>query len=271
MENLQGIRGIAGRLAQLSLPESSAALASRYRQNVPFPHLVIDDLFDPEALAALRTEMFQTKNSDWFHHQTQQIEKLGQKSAIGLGETGFQLIALLHSAAFLYLLSEITGIWNLLPDPYLHGAGFSMIPPGGKFDVHVDLNADATTGLVRKLALIIYLNPDWKPEYGGHLELWDKELTGSVAAIEPVFNRVVLMEISDTGFHGITPVTEPSGRSRCSFMIYYNTAGIAVGKELGVHNSMYAPMCYRPKPSLRSLARKVTPPILYDFVRRKMT
>ncbi|WP_433983079.1 hypothetical protein RBB78_15595 [Tunturiibacter empetritectus] len=72
--------------------------------------------------------MSHTRKSDWVHHNTQNLEKLGQKSAAGLGPAGFQLVALLHSAPFLYLLSEITGIWNLLPDPYMHGAGYSIIP-----------------------------------------------------------------------------------------------------------------------------------------------
>src|ERR1700734_3474284 len=67
-------------------------------------------------------------------------------------------------SSLLYLLSEITGIWNLLPDPYMHGAGYSIIPPKGKFDVHIDSNADLTNGLIRRLALIIYLNRDWSPD-----------------------------------------------------------------------------------------------------------
>jgi hypothetical protein len=270
MQNESGIRDFSKLLDQLSIPESSTDLANRYRNGQPFPHLTIDNLFKPEQLTALVQEMSLARGSDWVHHSTQYLEKLGQKSAAGLGPAGFQLLALLHSAPFLYLLSEITGIWNLLPDPYMHGAGYSIIPPKGKFDVHIDANADITSGLVRRLAMIIYLNRDWSPKYGGQLELWNKDATRKEAEIEPIFNRSLLMEISETAYHGINPVVEPSGRSRYSFMIYYNTAGSILGKELGVHSSIYAPDCYRPKPSVRTVVRRWTPPVFYDFVRQRM-
>jgi 2OG-Fe(II) oxygenase superfamily len=270
MQNEPGIRDVSRLLDQLSIPESSADLAGRYQNSLPFPHLTIDNLFNSEQLTTVLNEMSQTRKSDWVHHNTQYLEKLGLKSAAALGPAGFQLVALLHSAPFLYLLSEITGIWNLLPDPYMHGAGYSIIPPKGKFDVHIDSNADITSGLIRRLALIIYLNHDWSPEYGGQLELWNKDATRKEVEIEPIFNRTLLMEISETTYHGINPVVEPSGRSRYSFMIYYNTAGRILGKELGVHSSMYAPDCYRPKPTVRSLVRMWTPPVFYDFVRQRI-
>lgn len=270
MQNEQGIRDFSRLLDQLSLSESSENLADRYQKSAPFPHLTIDNLFKPEQLTAVLGEMSHTRKADWVHHNTENLEKLGQKSAAGLGDAGFQLVALLHSAPFLYLLSEITGIWNLLPDPYMHGAGYSIIPPNGKFDVHIDSNADLTSGLIRRLALIIYLNHDWSPDYGGQLELWNKDATHKEAEIQPVFNRTLLMNISETSYHGIKPVVEPSGRSRYSFMIYYNTAGAILGKEMGVHSSLYAPDCYKPKPTVRSLVRKWTPPVFYDFVRQRI-
>jgi len=270
MQNETSIRDVSTRLDQLSIPESSASLAERYRNNSPFPYLTIDNLFEPDRLTTVLNEMSVAKRSDWVYHNTHKIEKFGQKSAVLLGEAGFQLVALLHSAPFLYLLSEITGIWNLLPDPYMHGAGYSIIPPKGKFDVHIDSNEDLTSGLTRRLALIIYLNQDWSPQYGGQLELWNQDASRKVAEIEPVFNRTLLMEVSRTSFHGVNPVVEPSGRSRYSFMAYYNTAGSILGKEKGVHSSMYAPDIYGSKPTVRSLARKFTPPIFYDFVRQKI-
>lgn len=270
MQNQPGIRDVSRLLDQLSLSESSSSLANRYQNSRPYPHLTIDNLFNSEQLAAVLQEMSHTRRSDWVHHNTQNLEKLGQKSAAGLGPAGFQLVALLHSAPFLYLLSEITGIWNLLPDPYMHGAGYSIIPPKGKFDVHIDSNADLTSGLIRRLALIIYLNHDWTPEYGGQLELWNEDASRKEAEIEPIFNRTLLMNISETSYHGINPVVEPTGRSRYSFMIYYNTAGNILGKEMGVHSSLYAPDCYKPKHTARSLVRKWTPPVFYDFVRQRI-
>jgi len=268
MQKEMGIRDVARLLDRLSVSESSSELAARFQRGNPYPHLVLDNMFDPALLEAVSSEMSHTRDKDWLHHNTGEFEKLGQKSAASLQAAGFELFCLLQSAPFLYFLSEITGMWNLLADPYLHGAGFSIIPSHAKFDVHVDLNADTTNGLTRRLVLIVYLNHDWKPEYGGQLELWDEQAQHRVTSMEPVFNRTVLMEISESAYHGIAPVVEPTGRSRNSFMVYYNTAGEILGKDQGVHSSMYAPSCYRQKPTFKTVLRRWTPPAIFDFVRR---
>jgi Rps23 Pro-64 3,4-dihydroxylase Tpa1-like proline 4-hydroxylase len=265
----QGVRGTHGLLDQLSFSESTVSLSSKFHSAAPFRHVVFDNLFKPTTLDALVGEIKQIKGSGWVRYNSDREEKYTQQSALGLGKAAFQLVSLLHSANFLYFLSEITGIWNLLPDPYLHGGGFSIIPPHGKFDVHVDRNADASNGLVRRLALITYLNHDWHPEYGGNLELWNKDATAKVATVVPAFNRVILMEISETGYHGISPVVEPHGRSRLAFMLYFNTAGDILGKDSGVHSTVFAPLSYRPKPRIRTLVRNVMPPIVFDLLRRR--
>lgn len=176
----------------------------------------------------------------------------------------------LHSANFLYLLSEITGIWNLIPDPYLHGAGYSIIPPGGVFDVHADRNYDPGTGLRRRLALIIYLNKSWKHALGGQLELWNADATRCEVTVEPEFNRMILLEIADRNYHGIPQVAESGGRSRHSFMVYYNTAGEPANKDSGVHGSIYAPNCYNRESAARKAARNFMPPVLFNFLRRRI-
>ena len=256
-------------LDQLSGVSNTAELASRYENGKPFPHLVFENLFNAHQLESVLQEGLVRSKSDWVYHNTHNIAKLGQKSAATLGEAAFQLVSLLHSAPFLYFLSEITGIWNLLPDPYMHGAGYSIIPSEAKFDVHLDANADTTTGLTRRLALLIYLNHDWRPEYGGQLELWGADDSSQNVTITPHFNTSVLMEISDRALHGINPVREPAGRSRISIMAYYNTSGPILNKEQGVHGSLYAPVCYRQKPTFQQIVRRWLPPVLFDYLHER--
>jgi hypothetical protein len=263
------IRELPTILDQLSGLDSTATLASRFQSAQPFPHLVFENLFNPEQLEAVLNEGLVRGKSEWVYHNTQNIAKLGQKSAATLGEAGYELVSLLHSAPFLYLLSEITGIWNLLPDPYMHGAGYSIIPSEAKFDVHLDANADTTTGLTRRLALLIYLNHDWSPEYGGQLELWGSGDSSQNVVVTPDFNTTVLMEISDRALHGINPVREPHGRSRVSFMAYYNTSGPILSKEMGVHGSLYAPVCYKQKPTLQQILRRWVPPAIFDYLHER--
>ena len=50
--------------------------------------------------------------------------------------------------------------------------------------------------------VLVYLNRDWKEEYGGALELWSKDKSRCVRQILPVFNRTVIFTITDWAFHG---------------------------------------------------------------------
>jgi Rps23 Pro-64 3,4-dihydroxylase Tpa1-like proline 4-hydroxylase len=198
------------------------------------------------------------------------MRQFNLRSALDLGEAGSQLVAFLHSARFLYFLSEITGIWELLPDPYLQGAGYHLIPRGGRFDVHVDRNMAYATGLVRRLSLLIYLNKDWKHEYGGQLELWSKDGKRSEVAIEPTFNHMAIFEITDENYHGVPSVVKcPKGRSRNCFVAYYHTVGFPGVKEVIPHTSIYAPSLYAQRKSkFRQLAKDLIPPLLRRGIRK---
>jgi len=248
---------------KLVLPVGTEALASRYRAAKPFRHLVLDDMFPPELLEMLLLEIPELSEENWVHHDEDRLVKFNLRSALELSETGLQLTAFLHSALFLYFLSELTGIWNLLPDPYLQGAGYHVIPPGGHFDIHADRNTDYTNGLTRRLALIIYLNKSWKTEFGGQLELWNSDATRREAIVEPLFNRTVIFEVLDQNFHGVpTPVAPAAGRGRKSFVAYYHTARSG-NQEAPPHTSIYAPMLYRRKESkVRRLIKDIVPPIV---------
>lgn len=255
----------------LRLPDDLPALAASYRTARPFPHLILDDLFVPQVLDDLVAEIPDANSPHWRMHDTRGLEKKqGLRSALALQKTGLELTALLHSAAFLYVLSDITGISDLLPDPYLQGGGFSRIPPGGFFNVHVDRNVAYETGLLRRLALIVYLNRGWKPEYGGQLELWNADGTQREVVVEPVFNRTILFEIADGDYHGVpTPVACPAGESRNSFQVYYHTAATdGLGPE--PHSSIFAGQGGRPvSGNWRAYAKDWLPPALLRALKQQ--
>jgi Rps23 Pro-64 3,4-dihydroxylase Tpa1-like proline 4-hydroxylase len=249
---------------QIALPDRVAHLSNSFRAAKPFPHIVIDNMFSNELLDHLTGEMPSMNADHWVHENNEQLEKYILRSAVELGKSGFQLAALLHSASFLYLLSELTGIWELLPDPYLQGSGYHLMPRGSKFDVHVDRNTAYETGLTRRLSLIIYLNKNWKPEYGGQLELWNSDATRREAVVEPIFNRTVIFEIAEGHFHGVPNIVAcPKGRSRNCFLVYYHTVGNKGRRVDPPHSSIYAPSFYRREGSVvRKVMRDLAPPIL---------
>lgn len=243
----------------LSLDANVEELLERYKTAAPFPYLVLDNLFPSEVLDALLAELPPLTSEKWVHDRQDETVKSNLRSAVDLGDRGHEFASMLHSAGFLYFLSEITGIRPLLGDPYLTGGGYHVVPEGGKFDIHADRNTDHFSGLERRLAMLTYLNKEWKPEYGGQLELWNQDATKCEQVVEPMFNRTAIFQIGDKNFHGVRPVVG-KGRMRRSFAAYFHS----VGRGIRLHNSLYAPQIYRDKTGLaKVLVREALPPFLY--------
>ena len=145
------------------------------------------------------------------------------------------------------------------------------MPPGSFFDVHADRNIAYDTGLRRRLAMIIFLNKTWKPEYGGQLELWSADGLRREVAIEPIFNRTVIFEVARPNYHGVpVPLTCPVGRRRTSFLVYYHTVATNGSEDIAPHSSIFAPPRRRGRVgmSVRRIARECLPPILFRQLRK---
>ena len=243
---------------ELSLGKSMEELFADYQSAKPYPYLVLDNFFPAELTNSLIDELPKLSKEKWVHERDEHLIKTNLRSAADLGEKAFEFVSIIHSAAFLYLFSEITGIRPLLPDPYLSGAGYHIVPEGGKFDVHADRNTDHNCGLERRIAMLTYLNKSWKPHYGGQLEIWNQQGTQCMDSIEPIFNRTVIFAVGDKNFHGVRPVVGP-GVARRSFAAYFHTAG----KKPISHNSIYAPEIYQRNGSaFRRLGKDILPPIV---------
>jgi Rps23 Pro-64 3,4-dihydroxylase Tpa1-like proline 4-hydroxylase len=256
---------------QIHLSKPIAELKHTYGNAKPFPYLVMDDLFSPALLGPLQSEITRLRNDKWLRIENESMQKVDRmRSGMDLGEAGIRLIHLLHSAGFLYLLSEITGVWQLLPDPYLQGAGYASMGRGDFFQIHSDRSVAYETGLRRRLAMIIFLNKAWSPEYRGELEMWDDEGKACCTSIAPLFNRTVLFEVADPNFHGVpTPLACPADRTRQSFMVYYHTAGNGENATVKPHTSLFAPGIYRRKrTALQSFVHDYAPPALLKAVKK---
>ncbi len=256
---------------KIELPRGIEDLQSSYRNAKPFPHVVIDDMLAPEILDALLAEMCEMGADKWkIVDQDPRERTLRMKSAVQMGPAGEKLLGIVHSAAFLYFLSEITGISRLLPDPYLLGSGYAQMRRGDYFKIHSDRNVAYDTGMRRRLAMIVFLNKSWSPEYHGNLELWNDEATNCDVAIDPLFNRTVIFEVADPNYHGVpVPLACPADRARQSFLIYYHTAEIEGGSGVKPHTSLFAPSLRGTnRMTLRQFAREVTPPFLLRALRK---
>ena len=133
-----------------------------------------------------------------------------------------QLFEELHSEKFLSFLKNITGIDPLYADEALYGGGFHETHDKGYLKIHTDFNILPSTQKHRALNLMIYLNPVWKQEWGGCLELWNSSLDEKPHTILPLMNRMILFRCSEISFHGHpVPMSLPEGVTRKSLAVYY--------------------------------------------------
>jgi hypothetical protein len=130
-----------------------------------------------------------------------------------------------NSRPFIRVVENICGIEKLIPDPYFLGGGFHEIATGGHLSMHADFNHHRLMDVERRVNLLIYLNRDWKEEYGGQLELWRTDMSECVHSIVPIANRCAIFTTTQESMHGNPqPIAHPAGRSRRSIALYYYTA-----------------------------------------------
>jgi len=145
-------------------------LHEAYARAEPFPHVMIDD-FLPRSLLARVIAEFPGRRPGRFTNAQSDLKTGYQLDAI---ESPFitNLLASLNSAAFLGFLESLTGVPGLIADPYYDGGGLHETARGGHLSIHADFNVHEKLALIRRHNLILFLNADWRDEWGGNLELW---------------------------------------------------------------------------------------------------
>lgn len=210
----------------------AAKLSGPYAEATPYPHIVIDDFLPPDMLAKVIAEL---PNPETItirnNHDTQGKSALYKSERMELPPTIYNLISEMNSAVFLEAVEQLTGIQGLIPDPFMHCGGIHQTRKSGFLGIHADYNYLGDLRLDRRLNCLLYLNPDWKEEYGGHLGLWNADVTRCEKKILPIANRLVIMNTDDTTWHGHpTPLTAPEGVTRNSIALYLYTAGRPKGQ-----------------------------------------
>ena len=212
----------------------------------PFPHVVFDGFFDPQVLGQVADEFPDLAAEKSIRYANARERKLAGVAEYSFGPATTTLMRYLNSAPFLKFLQRLTRFdEQLIPDPFFDGGGLHEVKRGGVLKVHVDFNKHKQTGLDRRLNMITYLNQGWTDEYGGHLELWDADMTGCQQRVRPDFNTVVIFATSSHSFHGLPdPVTCPEDLSRRSLATYYYSNGrpqAEIDPYRRTHGTRYVP------------------------------
>jgi len=247
--------------------------AEEYKNGKPFSHIYFDDFLPVEAAEAALREFPQPKELKWQQFDNPNEKKLAFDSVERLPAGPRDVLFFLNSRPMVQFLEVLTGIKGVIPDPYYVGGGLHQIKPGGKLGVHADFNHHDKLNLERRINVLVYLNKDWKEEYGGHFELWNADMTAAEQKILPLFNRCAIFSTTSTSFHGHpNPLTCPPDRTRKSIATYYYSNGRPEEEVNESHSTLFRQRPgdldeVKPPSAFSKFVHAVTPPIVADAVR----
>lgn len=225
-----------------SLKIRSSEIRNDYQSKKPFRYAMFENFFKEDAAKKIYESYPEITDGTWDGTTYIDQKKKFQKTKFEPGSIFNKVFEELNCKEFLKWLENISKIEELEADTELFGGGLHQSINGAFLNVHVDYNFHPTTKYHRRLNVLVYMNKDWKDEYGGHLELWDlsndkKTLLGKFA---PEFNRCVIFETNEISFHGHPkPLKTPESVNRKSIATYYYTK-TRPDNEIGPeHNTIY--------------------------------
>ena len=265
------------------LNEVASQNRKTYINSEPFPHIKFDNFFNASILDEVLKEFPDLSKGDVSKHIHDNSIKITTRGSLRFGRNTLDFVNFLNSEIFLNFLGDLTSLERpLISDPYFWGGGFHEIKQGGFLKIHADFNKHKNLGLDRRLNVLVYLNKKWKKEYGGHLELWNKDMTSCIKKISPDFNTVVIFSTTDESYHGHPDYLKcPPEMSRKSLALYYYTNGRPtkeINEGLESHGTIYkARKGYSQddKKHMNSVASKISsiprmilPPIIYQGIKK---
>jgi Rps23 Pro-64 3,4-dihydroxylase Tpa1-like proline 4-hydroxylase len=223
-------------------PINANDLRRRVASATPFPHFLIDHFLDADFARQVHDSFPSYEDA---RKTGRAFSTVNEKNKVQITDQGqfalpvMELNRILADPTWTEKLSFVFGIPELLADEELVGGGIHQTGPHGRLDVHVDFNYIAERKLHRRLNILIFLNPGWRSEWGGNLELWDEKVARRHHSFEPLFNRCIVFETSDVSFHGVTAVNCPADRVRRSFAAYYYTRQPPAHWNGNVHGTIF--------------------------------
>ena len=248
-------------------------LSEEYQNKQPFPYGCYDNFFDSAILDGVLEDLDKLPAPEAYFERAQERFKASY-SPERLPAHTRQLLYALNSRPVIAFLEALTGIKGLIPDPYFMGGGIHVVSNGGHLGIHADFNHHVLMNLERRINVLIYLNKDWKKEYGGSFEIWNDDMSERVESFEPIFNRMCCFNTDSRSWHGNPePVNHPEGKPRQSIALYYYTATWSDSRK--PHTTHFQP---RPntndKPdrlvARQELVKDLLPPALYRRIAGKL-
>jgi Rps23 Pro-64 3,4-dihydroxylase Tpa1-like proline 4-hydroxylase len=219
-----------------ALARRAAALHEQFVAAKPFPHVVIPNFLPLDIARAITAEFPKADDIEWRltgpgdsrHTGNKYIEKLGMSNESNFPPLIRHVMNQFYSSSLMSFVEKVTGYENIVADPSFYGCGMHSTGRGGRLMVHADASRHPNPKLEQIVNLIYYATPDWRDEYNGHLELWDKDAKACVKKIKPSYNSAVIFYTGSRSYHGHpVPLACPKDTRRNSLACYYYTTGRA--------------------------------------------
>ncbi len=193
----------------------------RFQVAEPFPHAVINDILldDSGELANAFPDPSWTGWADQdFAASARQMELQGHRGDAARHARPHPRA--LGTPISRSALSASRRIDALLPDLYLQGGGLQCMDPGGKLTPHTDFHRHPKFRLFRRVNVLLYLNPAWRPGDGGELVLFDFDDGRPIVSVPPRFGSCAIFATDHRSVHGVQPLTGSLRRSSIALFYY---------------------------------------------------
>ena len=188
----------------------------------PFPNAIIRNILPKEIVKNAEDEFIKfAKTKDAGCKPFQKTKKLSENYET-MPTTIKGIVNFFYSRDFIGILEKKFDLKNVVADWTLHGGGLHESFNGGFLKVHSDFIYMRKSKLKRVLNLLLYLNSNWKEEWHGSIELWDKHMKSMKKSLLPEINNVVIFRTDHESNHGFPePISCPENISRKSIALYY--------------------------------------------------
>lgn len=188
----------------------------------PFPHVVIDDLFEPDGLRAAAGEFPAPE------HMAERPGRAGvlevadrQLVAPRLGDVSDELLG----ERFTRWMSFVSGVDGLVTDPEGSWGALRRSGDGIEGKIHVPPARHPDKPWSRRLTLILHLTDGLDETSGGCFQLWDEARDAPRTSIAPFFNRAVVFLCTPTSFHSVSRTRLAPDQARKVMQALYFTQG----------------------------------------------
>ena len=198
-------------------------LKTQFLNADPFEHIIIPNFLNEEYAEELSKKFPEdVESGKWYKYDNPLEKKYARDDIQNFPVCLKQFFYLLSTGEVTSAFSELSNIENLECDPYLHGAGLHAHPKDGLLHMHLDYEKHPHMEKERRLNMILYMSKDWKEEWNGETQLWDKNMENCIVKSRVKFNTAIIFKTNEKSWHGLPEkICCPEGILRKSIAYYY--------------------------------------------------